>query len=98
MILARPARGPAEPPIMIDSLTGTGEAAGVPLIVLMWAGPATRWSMTRVRLGVDRGDECSRATVFDAFVEQPKWSPLGNRWAHSLLGLAEHRYPDGAAS
>jgi hypothetical protein len=55
--------------------------------------PATRWSMTRVRLGVDWGDECSRATVFDAFVEQPKWYPLGNRWAHSLLGLAEHRYP-----
>jgi hypothetical protein len=84
------------PPIMIDSFTGTGEVAGVPLIVLMCAGPATRWSMTRVRLGVDRGDECSRATVFDALWSN-KWPPLGNRWAASLLGLAERRYPDGAA-
>ncbi len=72
------------------------EVAGRPLIALMCAGPANPLVMTRVRPDLGQSDECSRAILFDVLVKRPKW-PVRNRWATLAVGLAERRYPDGAA-
>jgi hypothetical protein len=52
--------------------------------------------MTRVGLGADRSDEGSRQPNSPRLVKRPKWAPSGT--SPALLGLAERRYADGAAS